>query len=379
MARRGEIRPLTSFRWIIGLALFVHHAVNFHMFATVGPSWKLSDLSTTQTMMHQGTGAVAFFFLLSGFTLTYNYADRFRSLDARSVCRFYVNRVGSIWPLHLLAFTLALVFVADDLVAAPLQVLTAAVPAVLLLQAWLPLGGPDTWTLGFNGPSWSLSALLFFYACFPVLVAVLGRVARTGMRWLLVLPVAWAAVIGVAAYAWRSDGYASWLFHTYPPVRLVDFVTGICAALIFLMVARTARGASVALPGGLVGATAIELGSVALVGAAVAGHDLVPLTVRYSAWYVLPLAVMVFTFARGGGLLSRAMGVRPLVYMGRISFAFLMLHVVVMQVATKAGLYAQDVWTAHALTFALSLALSVAAFHLWEGPARRFVRARGGA
>jgi 3-O-acyltransferase len=378
-ARPPEIRALTGFRWLIGLSLFVHHAVNFHMFAVLGPAWSPEDLTRGQQLMQQGSGAVAFFFLLSGFTLAWNYAHRFRSLEARAACRFWVNRIGSIWPVHLLAFGLALAFVLDDFLAAPLQLLTVAVPAVLLLQAWLPLAGPDTWTLGFNGPSWSLSALLFFYLCFPVLAALLVRLDRARPHLVVALPLAWVVATGAAAWAWAGDAYASWLFHTYPPVRLVDFVVGICTCLLLLrVVERHGSLGAAALPGGRAGATILEGCAVALVAAAVLGHAAVPLAVRYSAWYVLPLAVLVWTFARGGGLLSAAAGSRPLVQLGRIAFPFLILHVVVMQYLFKLGVYAQSPWLGTVSAFTISLALSIAVFRWWERPARRWVRARGG-
>ncbi|MCW2962541.1 MAG: acyltransferase 3 [Thermoleophilia bacterium] len=374
--RQREIRPLTGFRWVIGLALFLHHAVNYHLFATRGADWSPDDLSWQQ-LLHQGTAAVAFFFLLSGFTLTWNYAAKFRTLQARGVTRFYVNRIASIWPIHLLAFGMFSIFFVDDLLANPAQVLTVALPAILLLQAWIPLAGPDTWTLGFNGPSWSLSALLFFYALFPVLIALLGRMERARPRLTIALPVAAVAGTALLAWAWAGDPYASWLFHTYPPLRLVDFVVGICACLVLLRSARA--GLPAALPGGRLGATLIESATVLLLVVMAFGHEIAPLAVRYSSWYVLPLAAMVYAFARGGGLLSAALGTAPLVWLGRISFPFLMLHVVVMQALSSAGIYAQSAWLAGVVAFVLSFALAVATHKLWESPARRFIRARGSA
>jgi len=105
---RGEIKPLTSFRFLIGLTLFVHHGVNFHWSALHGPA---SRPSGWVDYLHQGYGAVAFFFLLSGFTLAYNYAHRMVHPAGGQVLKFYVNRVASIWPVHVLAFTLAAGFV----------------------------------------------------------------------------------------------------------------------------------------------------------------------------------------------------------------------------------------------------------------------------
>src|SRR5438876_9066915 len=52
---------------------------------------------------------VSFFFVLSGFILTYNYADVFRDgISAASYTRFVWDRLTKIYPVHVLTLLLVL-------------------------------------------------------------------------------------------------------------------------------------------------------------------------------------------------------------------------------------------------------------------------------
>ena len=42
---------------------------------------------------------VDFFFVLSGFVITFSYGDKI--VDWRSAGKFMVRRIGRIWPLHM--------------------------------------------------------------------------------------------------------------------------------------------------------------------------------------------------------------------------------------------------------------------------------------
>ncbi|MBC7644784.1 MAG: acyltransferase [Thermoleophilia bacterium] len=369
---RGEIKPLTSFRFLIGFTLFVHHGVNFHWSALHGPTSRPFGFVD---FLHQGYGAVAFFFLLSGFTLAYNYSHRFARPDGRQVLKFYVNRVASIWPVHLLAFALAAGFVIDDLISQPAHTLTTALPSLVLLQAWMPLAGPDTVSLGFNGPSWSLSALMSFYLVFPLLCFAVLRVWHPTRRGLLLAPALGIAATAALAWTWQGDSYSSWFFHTFPALRLIDFFTGICACLIFLHPA-TSRAADRRSRTWWTGA---EVAAILGVFIMVAGKDLAPLAVRYSSWYLPAIGALVFTFAHARGAISSMLSKRAPVYLGRISFPFLMLHVAIMNYLFSAGLYGVNPWLGNAVALGLSLSVSAAVFRWYETPLRRIIRARAGA
>ena len=109
--------------------------------------------------------------------------------------------------------------------------------SALLVQAWLPAH-----VLDLNGPSWSLSVEAFFYAMFPLLVRLFGRLRRRGL--VAVAIGAWGLAItpplvhgGPASALARTSDLDLVLLHN-PLVRLPDFVVGVASGLLFLREGR---------------------------------------------------------------------------------------------------------------------------------------------
>lgn len=358
-------------------SLFLYHALSYHMLWSTGSAaWSPADLNWFEHLLRPGSVAVTFFFVLSGFTLTYNYAGRMSRLDGRRISHFFVNRFASIWPIHLLALSGSAVFFANDFVSHPLHVATMGITTIALMQAWLPFAGPDTWTIeGFNGPAWTLSALAFYYLLFPLLIPFINYLGAKKSRALVAIPLAWTAAVGTLAVVWGNDRYASWIFHTFPPMRLGDFVTGMCAGMLFLCVTRSDTRTA----GGTARWTAFETASLAVVLAVIAASRWLPAALLDSPAYMVPVGIAVYVFAFERGMLSRIMQSTAFVYAGRIAFAFLMLHVVVLEAVEASGVYGSTVWGGHALALTISLVAAIAAHHLWETPARRWIRNRAGA
>ena len=124
-----------------------------------------------------GYAGVTFFFVLSGFILTYVYHSR-ELRDPVELRRFAAHRVARIYPVYLLAWALY------GLVSPPHQwigVLVWGALSATLLQSWVP-NAPPNW----NWPGWSLSAEAFFYACFPALLWA-SRGARPKVLWSVLL------------------------------------------------------------------------------------------------------------------------------------------------------------------------------------------------
>src|SRR5690242_12787179 len=84
---------LTSLRFLAALAVFLHHA---GLFA-------------------DGFFGVTFFFVLSGFILTYNYRRTLADGGRGAVWDFYVARFARVYPLHIFALIAALPWVASQM------------------------------------------------------------------------------------------------------------------------------------------------------------------------------------------------------------------------------------------------------------------------
>jgi peptidoglycan/LPS O-acetylase OafA/YrhL len=148
---KSKLHALTALRFFAAAMIVMLHAQGY--FGTV-PLF-------AHFVLTQG---VCFFFVLSGFILTYAYP----ALDRRGTVRFLVARLARIMPLHLLTLLLYVLILPAwyrDSVSSSTR--GAGLLSALLLQAWVPVYRVQT---AFNGVSWSLSAELFFYLCFPLLI-----------------------------------------------------------------------------------------------------------------------------------------------------------------------------------------------------------------
>ncbi|MGO4360844.1 acyltransferase family protein [Terrabacter sp. RAF57] len=196
----AHLRSLTSLRFIAAALVVLFHLASY-----------IPNFPLLGRLMGAGYVGVTFFFVLSGFVLTY-------SSDVKAnATRFYRRRLARIYPVHLLFIVVAML----PFSAPPKW---SALPTnVLLLQAWSP---DDAVVRSFSGVSWSLSCELFFYAVFPLIVGSLWRVRRPFLTSAAV--VASAGAIGVAVQL-HSAEWGQLLFHL-PAFRVVEFACGALAA-----------------------------------------------------------------------------------------------------------------------------------------------------
>jgi peptidoglycan/LPS O-acetylase OafA/YrhL len=173
LQRSGDIVSLTTLRGL--LAVWV---VMYHFWNDVLRLFPLAEILSP--IVRVGQMAVPAFFMLSGFVLAYNYADRFASLSLSAVARFLCLRLARIYPVHLVSLLAVAVMVwmsgrlsyqlTDGGYTSRNFVLN-----LLLVQTWVP-----DFNLNWNYPSWSISSEWFAYLAFPLAIS-------WGARWLKTL------------------------------------------------------------------------------------------------------------------------------------------------------------------------------------------------
>jgi peptidoglycan/LPS O-acetylase OafA/YrhL len=228
---RPTIRPATRTRpprldTLTGLRFFGALAV---VGCHVGAQFTSSKALTI--LVGYGYVGVSFFFLLSGFVLTW-------SANSDSRGRFLWKRFCRVWPLQFL-----LAIVAFTVVAAQEKATGTLghVAEVLLLQAWSP---QQTVYFGGNGVSWSLSCEMFFYLLFPLVIGPLSRLRRRGLAITAAITVTvLTAAPLLALHAHLSGLLTYWLFLIFPPYRFGEFLLGMVLAR------AVGRGARLARPG----------------------------------------------------------------------------------------------------------------------------------
>ncbi|MFF0835568.1 MULTISPECIES: acyltransferase family protein [unclassified Streptomyces] len=338
---------LTGLRWVAALLVFGLHVNNFGYFG--GEPGRL-------VLWGFGAGAtgVSFFFVLSGFVLTWSARPHDRAPA------FWRRRIARVYPVHLVTLGLALLM-AYALPRQPRPTSGQALSNLLLVHSWW-----RPWWQTLNPVSWSLACEAFFYAAFPLLFLLLRRLGPRGATALGVLSVAAVLVLARAdAHHWTEQA-----LYSMPAARLPEFVLGAVTARLVQLGRWRGPGleASLAL--------------------AVIGYFLVPqVTPGYSATvctiagFALLIPAAAVADLRGLPSLWRR---RRLVRLGELSFAFYMIHLLVLRAGTQLlgnkphfGLLAGLAVTA--VAFAVSLALAWVLYEAVERPARRLLLRRRGA
>lgn len=204
---------LTSLRFFAAFAVFAHH------FTGTGGGTGTGRAPLVFPESQLGGNGVTFFFVLSGFVLTWAFRPREHPMS------FYWRRVGRIWPAHLAAtvFALAVIYY----VGSGVPDWPSFFSSVLLVQGWFENVDP---TLPGNGVTWTLSVEVLFYALFPVVARFADRV-RTAV-------LLWATVVGLAAmyaFTWWARTHldastAAWTLR-HPVFYLPEFLAGVTLAM----------------------------------------------------------------------------------------------------------------------------------------------------
>lgn len=321
---------------------------------------------------------VSFFFVLSGFILTYTY----RNFDsAESVRRFYVARVARVWPLHIFMLGTFLVVIPHQgwfFGGTDAHHVVIFLANFFLVHAWLPI---IAFFFSFNAVSWSISTEAFFYLVFPVL----RHRWESTWHWKsgIVALIAFGVLAVVNPYrislanpqtpltiSAEGIGYIS------PFVRVIEFLLGMLTATAFDAIRKWP------LPKGVAFWTVLEVSAIGLIVfiERLAGYTATSpwtvFTVECTDAPAFPLMILVFAF--GNGLISKLVSVRPLVILGEASFALYLSHLLLFNVfdSYRGSLAFSDLTLCIGYWIA-AIAISLLLWSFIEKPARTQIRRLG--
>jgi peptidoglycan/LPS O-acetylase OafA/YrhL len=292
-----------------------------------------------------GATGVSFFFVLSGFVLAWSG----RPHDTAT--GFWRRRIARIYPVHL-ATAAAALLLGSVVLGQPRPTGPQLAANLLLIHSWWP-----SWWQTLNPVSWSLACEAFFYATFPALSWVLRRL---GHRALTVLAA--AAVATVLVLPWVNTHYAlGFVLFSSPVARLPEFILG--AVLARLVQLGRWRGP------GLKASAAIAVSGYIL--ASLASADF-----AFAACTVLGFALLIPAAAVADLHGLPSLWRRPtIVRLGELSFAFYMVHILVLH-AGSAILTTLPAPIGAAAALTASLTLSWLLHQGVERPARRLIMTR---
>ncbi len=306
--RPPNIKALTSVRFFAALWVALFHMLR--------PASALGAIFAPT--ISAGYAGVSFFFILSGFILTYSHAQEYEEGKGRAP-KFWVARLARIYPVYVVSMALAAYVYRSQF--HPAFHILAYIADLLMVQSW-----SMRMVLFFNLPAWSLSAEAFFYLVFPFLVMRLRpRSTRSAIAaiigyWLLAMVVPLICLLVFPASSWHEPYQANpgdgWilLVRRLPLLALPEFLAGVSLGWLHVRTPMSDRTAA-----WLAGAGMITL----LVTLAAVDH--LPFIMLNNGLLTPVFGLLILGLCRPNWL-SRPLSNPVLVLLGEASFAFYLIH-----------------------------------------------------
>ncbi len=316
--RIKKIDALTSLRFFAVAMIVLHHSVG--------------HFGIVREMVHPFAldHAVSFFFILSGFVLTYVYGD----LRGWAACRrFFIARFARLYPGYLVTwlFFLLVILPPNGFFANP-HYLSITWANLFLIQSWVPIA--DYFT-SLNPPTWCVSVEFFFYLIFPLLIC------KWRQNWwvkslialiILFLMVEWTGYLQLPPVRLtQTRPCIEGMVYINPLARTFEFLLGMGVCTLWLKNNLVGKH-------GVVSATVIEI---AVLSLTVFSIYYTPYLLYYhlknlvgpiwETWLyhtisAPAIAILIFFMASQKGLLTKILNWRFLVILGEMSYAVFLSH-----------------------------------------------------
>jgi peptidoglycan/LPS O-acetylase OafA/YrhL len=317
---------------------------------------------------------VGFFFLISGFILAYNYADR-PMLSKRA---FYLARFARIYPVYLLVLVFSIPFLLQEWQAhTPADFYRGLILAPLTLQAWNP-----TLATFWNTVAWTVPAEFLLYALFPFILILIRRqghrIATPGSIAIAILALWVIGILPHTIYLFLNPDhltapatrftYAFWLraLKYTPPMYICTFIAGILLARLHATISLSALRRSLFALAALTGLALFFAFAV----------ERIPYVIIHGS-LLLPLFSMLLLGLAGTNPVAALFAVRPLVLFGETTFCLYLLHfnafilIHLYKLPERLHVARFDPW----ISFAAIMLLALCVHKFYERPARRFTLA----
>jgi peptidoglycan/LPS O-acetylase OafA/YrhL len=305
-----------------------------------------------------GQSGVSFFFVLSGFVLTWS-----AGAERPAVRAFWRRRAARVLPGYWVTWLIGIpvTWLAFGAWPSPAALFGTAT----LTQSWFD---DKSIYFGVNGVGWSLSCEVLFYALFPALLLVLRRTSRRGVVGVaggcvaVLLGLDGLGLLVAGAVAGDPAGSTFWRVSILPASRLPEFVLGMAGARALSI------GAIPRLP-----VRSIALAAAAAVYAAGLG----PAAAVAGGITGLPFALVICAAAQAelGGRAGPLAG-RRWVQPGSWSYAFYLTHQLVLRVEEWRWGATGVLWLHVLLGLIAAMAVSAVLYRFVEQPIERGWRPR---
>lgn len=267
-----------------------------------------------------GWMSTSFFFLLSGFILTYVYRDRNDQLTMPAK-RFWLLRATRLYPIHLITISVTIVLIAgmhfgDE--PNVMELVLSALASITLTQAWYP-----PWVPMWSWPTWTISALVFLYLLFPWLLRKLAGLTTKGLQVALVtMPL--VSLLPTVVYAFYfppgSEPVQNWqiFVSSFPLFWVPHFFAGMVLCRLAGLSRHSDTADEAKAPRFAWGDAALLL----VIALAFIPNIEEPLKYFLRHGLMMPLYMLVIVDLAGGrGLFARMLSVKPILFLGETGYA----------------------------------------------------------
>ena len=216
-----QIDALTSLRFFAACSVLLFHS---------GSSWLASTGLAPDfliTFLFNGYLGVSFFFVLSGFILTYVYHSS--SMNSSQVQGYAFSRFARVYPSLFLSLVAMIPFIEE---IKP----SKAIWQFLMLQSWLPPVIPaDDYIVNWNLQVWTLSVELFFYLIFPFTLVLIKKLSDRKIFSIVILMALTIGGFRLPEIRAGDNLLFGWMAYVPIPIlRTPEFIYGMSLATLFV-------------------------------------------------------------------------------------------------------------------------------------------------
>ena len=310
--RRPALPALTGIRSLLALTILLFH------FTPAGLRWEAHPWVSLYPIIDIGYVFVSFFFLISGFILSYNYGDR-PKINAPD---FWMARFSRLYPVYVLTLIISIpMLIVEFHVRSRAEFWEGAILTPLLLQGCFPRIA-TFW----NTVTWTLSCEVMLYIAFPWLMRLkwprhTGKLlAMLAFFWLIgLIPHSIYIVHDPDHLGHMPDRYSAgfWLNTLkYTPLPYV------CTFLAGLTLGRLHEAAKLGVRGRMI------VGISGFVTAYFVVYHLVPRLpyILIHGGLLTPMFAAIILGLSGPSPLASVFSIRPLVAIGTSTYCLYLLH-----------------------------------------------------
>lgn len=210
-----RIYTIDYLRGILALMIMLYHYMTLQ---------NLVVLDSNSFLTRVAFYGVSLFFMISGFSLSLNYIEKFKNLHLLTLKKYFLKRIIRIYPLFwlILIFYLSILYLGHKEFPSFLQILSNF---TLTFAFFSPIDGL---TMG----SWSIGIEIIFYFFFPFLIYFVNRFPKRGFTTLIIF-IFFSLYLSATIYE-NSDLKNFWEIYLGLINHLYFFMFGILFAYLYI-------------------------------------------------------------------------------------------------------------------------------------------------